>query len=91
MSTFAVTVGGVKRTVTEIATGTGLSLTHVSQLFSGKKQPSMASARKIAGLLGVTIDRLDNILRETAGIKRWRGQPTHWRDREGVKPTLPAA
>ena len=94
--TFTVTVGGKTRTLTEISVGTGLCLSHISQVFSGKKDPSMNSARKISRFFGVTLDRLDEILRETANVDRARGGGVaSWREkdldqRQGA-PISPAA
>lgn len=46
------------RSLSDIARGTGLSLSHVCRVFSGKRAPSMGTARTIAGFLGTTTDKL---------------------------------
>ena len=94
MATFTIEVGGVKRTLTEIHKGSEISLSHISQIFSGKKEPSMPSARKIAAVFGVTLDRLEEILRGTALAARAQGGATaSWQEKDSQpeSPTTPAA
>ncbi len=93
MPTFTITIGGVERTLTEIHKGSGISLSHISQIFSGKKEPSMPSARKIATVFGVTLDRLEEILKETANANRARGGAVaSWREEDQrPEPSTPPA
>lgn len=45
-------------TLTNIANGTGLSLSMVSRIMAGKRTPSLDSASKIAAYLGISIEEL---------------------------------
>ena len=87
MSTFAITVGGVKRTLTDIHRGTGLSLSHISQIFSGKKRPSMKATRKITSFLKVGVGELDEILFEVVPLPRTMATEKRGR----LEPTSPTA
>lgn len=60
----------VSRTLTELHKKTGISLSHLSQVFAGKKELSLSSARTVAFALGVTLDKLDEIVREKVLLKR---------------------
>lgn len=42
----------------ELATMAGVSLSHISLMMRGKRQPSVEVARKLARGLGVTVDEL---------------------------------
>lgn len=50
--------GAAPPSLRRLARETGLSLSHVSRVFSGKRQPSMRAARKIADALRIDIDSL---------------------------------
>lgn len=49
---------GQGRTLTEIALASGMSLTHISRVASGKRRPSIDVARKIADVLDIDLDQL---------------------------------
>lgn len=53
---------GINFTISDVARGTGLHLTHVSRIFNGKRKPSLAAAKKIADYLHVSLDRLNTVL-----------------------------
>lgn len=40
----------------DLSRGTGYAKIHISRLFSGQRRPSLTSATKIAGFLGVPIE-----------------------------------
>jgi transcriptional regulator with XRE-family HTH domain len=48
----------LKKTLTAIAQETGISLSHLSRIFSGKRQPSWENAQAIAASLGISTDEL---------------------------------
>lgn len=50
--------GAAPPSLRRLALETGLSLSHVSRVFSGKRQPSMRAARLIATALQIDIDSL---------------------------------
>lgn len=49
---------GTTRSVSAIATATGLSIGHVSRLRARKRRPSMRAAKTIADYLGISVDQL---------------------------------
>lgn len=57
--------------LTEIARGTGLTLGHVSRVFNPDparcRTPSLHTASKIAGYIGVTVDELYSMLTRMRG------------------------
>lgn len=42
----------------EIARGTGLSLSHVSRIFSGERNPSLNTVRKVAQFINIPLEQL---------------------------------
>lgn len=40
----------------DISRGTGYTKIHISRIFSGQRRPSLNSANRIAGFLGVTVE-----------------------------------
>lgn len=53
-----VTIGNRTYTRTRIAAETGISISHLSRLFSGERRPSLPMALKLANYFGVTVERL---------------------------------
>lgn len=51
---------------------TGLTLSHVSRIFSGERRPSLEAARDIARSLGVTMEELTDFL-DTLAVDRQGG------------------
>lgn len=49
----------------EISRGTGLSLSHVSRVFSGARKPSLTTLKRLAAYLGVNIDVVVGSIRTT--------------------------
>lgn len=49
---------GTQRTLSDVARATGLSLSHVSRIFSGKRTPTVKAAKSIAACLGVSVEEL---------------------------------
>lgn len=49
---------GTTHTLSDVARTTGLSLSHVSRVFAGKRTPTVKAARAIAKCLGVTVEEL---------------------------------
>lgn len=49
---------GTTHTLSDVARGTGLSLSHVSRVFSGKRAPTVQAARRIARYLGIEVGEL---------------------------------
>lgn len=58
----SVIVGGVKFTLSDIARGADLSLSHVSRVFSRKRTPSLKTASRIAEYLSITVDDLMKVV-----------------------------
>lgn len=42
----------------DVARGTGISVSHVSRIFNGRRMPRLDTAQKIANYLQVTVDQL---------------------------------
>lgn len=59
-----------KRTLTEIARRAGLSRSHVSRVLSGKREPSLGAASRIAKAAGITLGVLERRIR--AGCRSYR-------------------
>lgn len=57
-------VGSRQYTRAEIANGTGISISHISRIFSGNRMPSLDTAHRISRYLGITMDALWSVLRE---------------------------
>lgn len=53
-----VVVGGVEYSRGQIAQGTGISISHISKVFSGRRRPSLTSALRIATFLGISVEFL---------------------------------
>ena len=51
-----------KTSYTELARGTGVNLAHISLVLRGKRTPSLPVARRLAGVLGVSLDELAEYL-----------------------------
>lgn len=68
-------VAGKAVSRSEIARKSGLSRSYLSYVFSGKRQPSLAAAVKIAKALGVTVEQLHKGLPKPVEEKRsdWPG------------------
>jgi transcriptional regulator with XRE-family HTH domain len=49
----------------ELARAVGVDVAHISRIFSGKSNPSLDLASKIAQHLGITLDRLFSIIQAT--------------------------
>jgi transcriptional regulator with XRE-family HTH domain len=47
-----------KKSLGQISRETGVSLSHISRIFAGKRKPSFATAQAIAVCLGITTDEL---------------------------------
>lgn len=47
---------------TALAKATGTDLAHISRIFAGKAHPSLPLARKMAELLGISIEDLCKVL-----------------------------
>lgn len=67
-------------TPSDIARGTGYSLSHISRLFAGKSKGSMDSVPEIAAFLGVPVERLMRWLEArrlayAAASREKRGKP----------------
>jgi transcriptional regulator with XRE-family HTH domain len=54
--------------VGDVARGTGLSPSHLSRVFNGRRTPSMRTALKIALFVGCTIDELYLACREAQAV-----------------------
>lgn len=54
--------------VGDVARGTGITHSHISRIFNGRRTPSMACAVKIANFLGITLDDLNAALMEAAAV-----------------------
>jgi transcriptional regulator with XRE-family HTH domain len=54
----------IKKSLTQISQETGLSLSHISRIFSGDRNPSWDNAKLIADCLDISVDRLSTILQE---------------------------
>lgn len=64
MATHIIVPGRVEPvTLSDIARGADLSLSHVSRVFSGDRGPSMDTVSRIAGYLGISMDSLYAFLR----------------------------
>ena len=48
--------------INKLARAVKINPSHISRIFSGKKQPSHSLARKIATELGITLDELYEML-----------------------------
>lgn len=46
----------------DIARGTGLSMSHVSRILSGRRVPSLRTARLLSRYFGIGLDDLDRVL-----------------------------
>lgn len=47
---------GTTHTLSDVARGTGLSLSYVSRVFSGKRTPRVKAVRSIAAYLGIPLE-----------------------------------
>jgi transcriptional regulator with XRE-family HTH domain len=53
-----VTFGGEEINLSQISRDTGISVSHLSRIFSGKRDPSVPNAKKISQVLDVSLDCL---------------------------------
>jgi hypothetical protein len=53
-----VRVMGTDYNLSDIARGTGMSLSHICRVFKGQRTPSIRAASAIAGYIGVSVDQL---------------------------------
>lgn len=51
-------VGKLFYTRMEIAAGTGISLSHISKIFTGSREPSLRNAIQIAAFLRISVEEL---------------------------------
>ena len=74
----------------DVAAATGLSYPFIAQLESGIRAPSVASARRLAGVLGLPVEEV--VLAAGAGVApspRWFGNPAYARDAQGIASSPP--
>lgn len=62
-----VSLGSRKYSRGEISRGTGLSLSHVSRIYSGRRSPSLSTIRKIAEFAGLEVIEVINSFPEYVG------------------------
>lgn len=53
-----ITIHHVTYTRAEISRSTGISISHVSRIFSGNRMPSLVVAKKLSTYLNITMDQL---------------------------------
>lgn len=74
----------------DVAAATGLSYPFIAQLESGIRAPSVASARRLAGVLGLPVEEI--VLAAGAGVAPspgWFGNPAYARDAQGIASSPP--
>lgn len=54
---------GTRFTLGAISRGTGITRPHVTRIFNGQRKPTIKTAEKIAGFMGVSMDTLVGFLR----------------------------